>query len=159
MTDGAFRPVVAGLLACRDRALLLITAAFGATVTAAFELVTASLGEEELLRTSGFAAVWVPAGSVLLLGRSSGFDTAGPEAPAFVPPLFSLLPSEEELRLVVNPFTGSFDAVVAVGAAGRPPDPGAGCRLAVGLELGVGGPGETVGDRSAVGRGFGRPGL
>ena len=39
-------------------------------------------------------------------------------------PLLSMLPREDELGLVGNPLMGSFDAV---GAAGRPANPTAGC--------------------------------
>lgn len=124
VTVGVFRPV-AELLACRDRALLLKVGGFGAAVVGL--LVTASLGVLVLvvLETGGFAVLWLPTGSVLLLGCSSGMapaaaaGTPGDTLP--VTPLFSLLPSEEELRLVGNPLTGSFEAVV--GAAGRPTDP------------------------------------
>ena len=38
--------------------------------------------------------------------------------------LFSLLPSDEELRLAFKPLTGSLEAVAA-GAAGLPADPAA----------------------------------
>lgn len=114
---GGFRPVLE-VLACRDTALLLRAGGFGAAVLGPF--VTASLGVLVLLlETEGFAALWLPTGSVLLLGRSSGTAPAGA---LLAPPLFSLLPNEEELRLVGNPLTGSFEA--AVGAAGRPADPG-----------------------------------
>lgn len=123
MIVGGFRPVLE-VLACRDRALLLRAGGFGAAVLGPF--VTASLGVlvlVVLLETEGFAALWLPTGSVLLLGRSSGTAPVGAAGDALLtPPLFSLLPSEEELRLVGNPLTGSFEA--AVGVAGRPADPG-----------------------------------
>lgn len=64
------------VLACRDTALLLRAGGFGAAVLGQF--VTASLGVLVLLlETEGFAALWLPTGSVLLLGRSSGTAPAG----------------------------------------------------------------------------------
>lgn len=66
------------VLACRDTALLLRVGGFGAAVLG--PLVTASLGVlvlVVLLETEGFAALWLPTGSVLLLGRSSGTTPAG----------------------------------------------------------------------------------
>lgn len=134
VTVGAFRPV-AVVLACSDRALVLIAGGFGAAVTPLVALGTASLGAlllvgAAVLDTRGFAVLWLTTGSVLLLGRSSGLVPAGAGAPGdvgealLVAPLFSLLPRDEELRLVGNPLTGSFEAA---GAAGRPTDPDAGC--------------------------------
>lgn len=74
--------------------------------------------------------------------------------PLLVAPLFSLLPSDEELRLVGNPLTGSLDVL---GAAGRPTDHDAGCWLAVDFELDVMGS-ANADARSAVVRGLGIPG-
>lgn len=65
----------------------------------------------------GFAGLWVPTGSVLLLGCSSGMITVGAGAAGealLVAPLISW-PSEEELRLVDKPFTGSFDDAGGIG--------------------------------------------
>lgn len=95
-------------------------------------LVTTSLGTlvvvvAAVLEINGFAVLWLPAGSVLLLDGSSGFVpvSAGAAGEALlVAPLFSMFPSAEELRLVGNPLTGSFEAV---GGVGRPTDPNAGC--------------------------------
>lgn len=131
VTVGAFRPV-AVLLACSDRALLLIAGGFGAAVT---PVVTASLGALVLLgaaglETRGFAVLGLPTGSEPLLGCSSGLVPVGGGAPGDagealpVAPLISLLPTDEKLRLVGNPFTGSLEAA---GAAGRLIDPDAGC--------------------------------
>lgn len=49
--------------------------------------------------------------------------TQSSSSPLLVVPLFSLLPRDEELRLVGNPLTGSLDVV----AADRPTDLDAGC--------------------------------
>lgn len=117
---GGFRPVPE-LLACRDKALLLMAGSFPPPLVA---LGAASLGAL-VPEPGGFAELWLPTGSVLLLGRSSGRVPGAPgDDGAALPaaPLFSLLPSDEALRLVGNPFTGSFEA-----AAGRPDDPDAGC--------------------------------
>lgn len=61
------------VLACSDRALLLMAGGFEAAVLA---LVTPSLGVLVLVGVAvvepgGFGAPWVPAGSALLLGLSS----------------------------------------------------------------------------------------
>lgn len=134
VTDGAFKPV-AVVLACSDRALLRIAGGFGAAVTPLLLALTASPGVlaeggAVALELVSFAALWLPAGRVIRLGRSSGLVPVGAGAPRddggalLVAPLFSLLPRDEELRLVGNPLTGSFDAA---GAAGRPADPDGGC--------------------------------
>lgn len=168
VTDGAFKPV-AVVLACSDRALLRIAGGFGAAVTPLLLALTVSLGVlvqggAVALELMSFAALWLPTGRVLLLGRSSGLVPVGAGAPGdakrealVVAPLFSLLPRDEELRLVGNPLTGSFDAV---GAAGRPTDPDGGCWLAVDLELDVAGARAANADaRSAAVRGLGIPWL
>lgn len=123
VTDGAFRPV-AVCRACRDKALLLMAGSFGAA------LVTVSLGPLGVAEPRGFAELWLPTGGAILLGCSSDLGPAGAGAPGdtgealLVAPLFSLLPSDEELRLVGNPLTGSFEVGVV---AGRPAEPDAGC--------------------------------
>lgn len=106
LMTGALRPEVRGLV-CSDRVLFLIGEAFGASQ-----------------EPGGLAVLWLPTGRELLLGRSSASVTAGAGGALLVAPLFSLvlLPSDDELRLVGNPFTGSFDAVIATGRA-----VGAGC--------------------------------
>lgn len=78
---------VAVVLACRDRALLFMAGGFGGAVTPLLALVTVSLGVLELmvaamLELGGFVAPWLPAGSVLLVGHSSGLFPVGAGTPA-----------------------------------------------------------------------------
>lgn len=72
------------------------------------------------LEPGGLAVLWLPTGRALLLGRSS--DSEAPGDGGTLLPEFSLalLPTDEELRLVGNPFTGSLDVTGAgrVGGAG-----------------------------------------
>lgn len=104
------------VLACREEALILMGGRFPPLVElgAASPGGSGSLGALGALglEVGGLAELWMPRGRTPLLGRSSGR----------IPLLLSLLPSDEALRLVGNPFTGSFEE-----AAGRPDDPDAGC--------------------------------
>lgn len=113
-------------LACRDRALVLITCSFGAAVALAAVLALLSVSVEMLPHVTAeevdsFTVVVLPAGHAVLLGRSSGLDPAGA---LFVAPLFTVHPVDVEFRIVGNPLTGSFDAAIEVDL---PHDPTAGC--------------------------------
>lgn len=78
---------VAVVLACRERALLLMAGGFEGAAILLLTLVTASLGVLVLvvvavLELGGLVAPWLPAVSVHLLGRSSGLVPVGAETPA-----------------------------------------------------------------------------
>lgn len=81
---GVSHPPAAVVLACSDRALLLIAGGFGAAGTGLLALVTAGLGVlvvAAVLEMTGFAVLWLHTGSVLLLIRSSGLVPVGAGAP------------------------------------------------------------------------------
>lgn len=126
VTVRAFEPAV--VLACSNRALLLNAGDFGAAVK---PLATESLGVllllvAAVLEMRGFPVLWVwlPTGSVLLLGCSSDVVFVSAGEVLLVTPLISVRPSDEEPGVVGNPFTGSFDERHV---AGLLTDPDASC--------------------------------